>query len=518
MVLSRSLTASVLLALALPAWAQDVQIPDHTPYPFDIEIARPGASPDRLFAMDSPRDGRRNTFALSTYYQYERSPLRVFVYDNLVGRVISNRNVLHLGGMWSATNRVAIGASIPLAVHSGGDLGNLDNNGFGVGDVDLWLRWKTGEWGPLTLGLQGTLLLPTGAQLRYMGDKSVRGRVGALGALKAGRFDLYGNLFFDLRAPVQTAFDFTAGSELEPDVGLRYHLVRGLDLQAEWLNRIGITLGKSGGRWSSEAIGGVRYEPSKPVRLTLGVGRGITAGYGTTGFRVIAGFQWVHIPPPPPPPVEPPPKPTVIALPEKPEPKPAPKPAAPPARVRIVGDQILLQDEIHFAVNTAKLLADSTPVLQDVANLLNSEPRIAHVVIEGHASQEGSFEYNMKLSDERAEAIFRALVLAGVHPARLSYRGMGEVNNEVPGTDEASLAKNRRVQFHIIKTYGPGETLPKLDPHIKLPWNGQPYTVKVPTLPGNKVPLGPIKPDDTVSPPAPAPTTPAPAPDPEPNP
>jgi protein TonB len=38
------------------------------------------------------------------------------------------------------------------------------------------------------------------------------------------------------------------------------------------------------------------------------------------------------------------------------------------------------------------------------------------VVIEGHASQEGSFEYNYTLSAERARAIYEALVLRGVHP------------------------------------------------------------------------------------------------------
>ena len=109
---------------------------------------------------------------------------------------------------------------------------------------------------------------------------------------------------------------------------------------------------------------------------------------------------------------------------------------------------------------------------------MNGDARIGHLLIEGHASEEGSFAYNYDLSIRRAKAIFEQLIVLGVHPERMSYRGMGEVVPVAMGSDEASLEKNRRVEFEIIKQYDPNETRPSrrppvLKPDIRLPWNGE---------------------------------------------
>jgi hypothetical protein len=57
---------------------------------------------------------------------------------------------------------------------------------------------------------------------------------------------------------------------------------------------------------------------------------------------------------------------------------------------------------------------------------------------------------------------------------------MGEVQAKVEGSDEASLALNRRVEFHIVRQFGPLDELPTYQTDIRLPWNGQPYTVLQP--------------------------------------
>ena len=85
--------------------------------------------------------------------------------------------------------------------------------------------------------------------------------------------------------------------------------------------------------------------------------------------------------------------------------------------------------------------------------------QIGHVVIEGHASEEGSHQYNYDLSNLRARAIFKALAEAGVHPDRMSHRGYGEALPKNLGEDEAALAENRRVEFHIIRQDAPDTVL-----------------------------------------------------------
>ena len=89
-------------------------------------------------------------------------------------------------------------------------------------------------------------------------------------------------------------------------------------------------------------------------------------------------------------------------------------------------DQITIRGEIKFQLDTANILPESKPTLTYIADLINTDVEIGHVVIEGHASEEGSYIYNYNLSNLRARAIFKALVESGVHPDRISHRGYGE--------------------------------------------------------------------------------------------
>ena len=57
---------------------------------------------------------------------------------------------------------------------------------------------------------------------------------------------------------------------------------------------------------------------------------------------------------------------------------------------------------------------------------------------------------------------------------------MGEVVPRKKGTEEAALAKNRRVDFHIIHRYNELDVLPEYPEDIRLPWSGQPAKVKTP--------------------------------------
>ncbi len=101
-------------------------------------------------------------------------------------------------------------------------------------------------------------------------------------------------------------------------------------------------------------------------------------------------------------------------------------------------------------VDTSTLLEESRPVLRAVAKVLNDNAQIGHLVIEGHASKEGTSSHNYDLSEERAETLYQAMLEEGVHPNRLSYRGAGE---SIPlkgfenckEDDEACLAPSRRV-------------------------------------------------------------------------
>ncbi|AEY02305.1 OmpA/MotB domain-containing protein [Oceanimonas sp. GK1] len=67
------------------------------------------------------------------------------------------------------------------------------------------------------------------------------------------------------------------------------------------------------------------------------------------------------------------------------------------------------------------------------------------LLLEGHASQVGTPEYNLALSKRRAQAVRQALVREGVPAERLEIIGYGESKPILMGDDEQSAAANRRV-------------------------------------------------------------------------
>ena len=71
----------------------------------------------------------------------------------------------------------------------------------------------------------------------------------------------------------------------------------------------------------------------------------------------------------------------------------------------------------------------------------------ARVVLEGHADERGTREYNMALGERRAKAVQRYLVLQGVSPAQLELVSYGEERPVAMGSSEESWAQNRRVEL-----------------------------------------------------------------------
>ncbi|MFN7157359.1 MAG: OmpA family protein, partial [Erythrobacter cryptus] len=75
--------------------------------------------------------------------------------------------------------------------------------------------------------------------------------------------------------------------------------------------------------------------------------------------------------------------------------------------------------------------------------------------IEGHASAEGSAEYNLRLSQRRAEAVRDALVAGGLQAGRMRVLALGESDPIASNDDPEGRIQNRRVV--IIVT--PGDAL-----------------------------------------------------------
>jgi OOP family OmpA-OmpF porin len=131
---------------------------------------------------------------------------------------------------------------------------------------------------------------------------------------------------------------------------------------------------------------------------------------------------------------------------------PPPKPEPPPAKqVKIRDNRIEIGEKIQFAYDKAEVLSVSFAILDELAKVIQENPHVQKVSIEGHASEEGEEQHNLLLSKARAEAVRQYLVAKGVSQERLSSVGFGESKPLASNETEAGRETNRRVEFHITK-------------------------------------------------------------------
>lgn len=452
-------------------------------YSVDVELLHPAVSEGDLPALDGALAGPTGTVRLAALYDYASEPVRLYRNGRPAGDPVGARATLFLGASADFSRRLTVRALLPTATQGGtGDTG-LSADGVGAGDLSLGTRVLLRRADPLRLGISGDVYLPTGTRQAWLGEQYPRLSLGFVSCATAQDMDLMVDLGAMLRAKVDTELDYIAGPALIGSVGARYRMPKvGPYLAVR--GQVGAGRGSSlEGRISSELLGGVQLGPFGPLRVELGMGAGLSEGTGTPPWFALAGGRYQRKLEPRTPAAAPTPTARVVELPDD-RPTvivtplggpPAPEPVweeGELARVRLENAEIEIREPIQFEFGTDRILPVSIPTLRAVATILQEHPEIEALVIEGHASEEGSYLYNYDLAYRRAGAVFLELVSAGVHPYRLSTRSMGEVVPLSAATDEASLAENRRVEFHITRQRHPLEVAPPL-PTVSEPWNGE---------------------------------------------
>ena len=132
-------------------------------------------------------------------------------------------------------------------------------------------------------------------------------------------------------------------------------------------------------------------------------------------------------------------------------PAPPAPPPAPEKQVKIRDNRIDIGEKIQFAYDKAEVLAASFAILDELAKVIQENPHVQKVSIEGHASDEGEEQHNLLLSKARAEAVRAYLITKGVSAERLASTGFGEGKPIAANDTPEGREKNRRVEFHITK-------------------------------------------------------------------
>lgn len=125
-----------------------------------------------------------------------------------------------------------------------------------------------------------------------------------------------------------------------------------------------------------------------------------------------------------------------------------------PAEVEVVAEVDYLKKAIndgyvnvYYAFDSSKPLGYSVSAAHYVSNFMKRNPGV-NIEIKGFADEIGPEDYNMKLSESRAKAVYDLLISSGVNASRLSYKGYGEDTSvDKASADARQLA--RRASFEV---------------------------------------------------------------------
>jgi OOP family OmpA-OmpF porin len=107
---------------------------------------------------------------------------------------------------------------------------------------------------------------------------------------------------------------------------------------------------------------------------------------------------------------------------------------------------ILTLDSVLFETNAAALKSGALQNLYPLVTFLRENPERT-IMIEGHTDNTGDENYNLELSQQRAESVREFLMQNGIEPNRIMARGYGETAPVAPNDTAAGRQQNRRVEL-----------------------------------------------------------------------
>ena len=106
-----------------------------------------------------------------------------------------------------------------------------------------------------------------------------------------------------------------------------------------------------------------------------------------------------------------------------------------------------------FSAGSSEVNPSSRTVLTDIAKVLKRYPS-TRIDIGGFTDATGTRGFNMRLSQERADAVASLLMTEGVEPTRITAKGYGQEFPKVPTAEGVPEPRNRRVEITLVPPTG----------------------------------------------------------------
>jgi len=109
---------------------------------------------------------------------------------------------------------------------------------------------------------------------------------------------------------------------------------------------------------------------------------------------------------------------------------------------------VTVKSDFLFDVNSSVVKPGAYNEIDRLARVLNQYPA-TRIRVEGYTDSTGTEEYNLKLSQRRAEAVKQLLISKGVSPGRITAMGYGESKPKASNATPYGRQLNRRVEIYI---------------------------------------------------------------------
>lgn len=409
---------------------------------FDAINFDPAVDSSDYFTVYGSQTQKAMQGSLGFYFDYSNRALEFRGTAGTTGRqsVLDHTFIMDVFGTLGLTDWFSVGVNmpfIPYSVFFTPDVAANSDDGGGMGDLRLVtkLRFLDVEKTHFGISLVPYVTFPTGDVVRFAGNGHVMGGVQlVLDTIIADRFSMAANVGYLMRDDVTETFVFSGGvtSTVRVDdlltmgAGANFRFNKYIQAIVEaQANTVLYDFFGASNTTSFEADGGVRlFLGDSGLAVDLGGGAGLIEGVGTPRFRGFLGLRWLA-----------------------PEAQDCPECAPDP---RIQGNKIVLWGKIFFDTDRATIKPISFPVLDDVVDVLQKNPNITLVEIQGHADWRGSDAHNLDLTQRRAESSRQYLISKGVDPARLTAVGYGESRPIASNNTVEGMSQNRRVEFIIM--------------------------------------------------------------------
>ena len=104
---------------------------------------------------------------------------------------------------------------------------------------------------------------------------------------------------------------------------------------------------------------------------------------------------------------------------------------------------------VYFDTSKANVKGTSAVTLNKLSGIFKEYPK-SYILVEGHTDSAGPEDYNMKLSQQRAESVTNYLVAHGIDNARFTTKWYGELQPKADNGTADGKRKNRRVELAIV--------------------------------------------------------------------